>query len=160
MEKKNNPRLAVILLLLLVFTPFSSNQSFEQPKKKTTSSTSKTKKQLQEIFVCNSSSNSQGNIRPIWIDPASASVSRVGLLQTPNFPGPFALPLECLWIFNLASKPQQIYLHLYFTQVSKYIGFSSKNSEFRNFHALKTKREKWVHWEEAGLEARASSRAT
>jgi hypothetical protein len=56
-------------------------------------------------------------VRPTWIDLTSPS--QVGLLQTPKFPQPFALPLECLWIFNLTeiSATRRNFLHLYFTQV-------------------------------------------
>ena len=76
---------------------------------------------LLPIYPCNSSPGSpgttHGTVRPTWIDP---TLSQVGLLQTPNFPRPFALPLECLWIFDLTGLSRQAktnYLHFYFTQV-------------------------------------------
>ena len=68
------------------------------------------------IYPCQSG-GAQGShaVRPIWIDP---TLSQVGLLQTPNFPRPFALPLECLWIFDLSkAQAKTNYLHFYFTQV-------------------------------------------
>ena len=90
-------------------------------------------------------------VRPTWIDLTSPS--QVGLLQTPKFPQPFALPLECLWIFNLTeiSATRRNFLHLYFTQViillislsfckSKTFWFSPNNFEhaeevFMDFHS-------------------------
>ena len=97
----------VLLLLLQVASLSSCNQT------------------LLPIYPCNSSPTSRGTthgteartVRPTWIDP---TVSQVGLLQTPNFPRPFALPLECLWIFDLTGLSRQAktnYLHFYFTQV-------------------------------------------
>ena len=68
------------------------------------------------IYPC-TSGEAQGShgVRPTWIDP---TLSQVGLLQTPNFPRPFALPLECLWIFDLSkAQAKTNYLHFYFTQV-------------------------------------------
>lgn len=96
----------VLLLLLQVASLSSCNQT------------------LLPIYPCNSSPTSlgtthgtEGTVRPTWIDP---TLSQVGLLQTPNFPRPFALPLECLWIFDLTGLSRQAktnYLHFYFTQV-------------------------------------------
>ena len=96
----------VLLLLLQVASLSSCNQT------------------LLPIYPCNSSPPSlgtthgtEGTVRPTWIDP---TLSQVGLLQTPNFPRPFALPLECLWIFDLTGLSRQAktnYLHFYFTQV-------------------------------------------
>jgi len=95
----------VLLLLLQVASLSSCNQT------------------LLPIYPCNSSPTSlgtthgtEGTVRPTWIDP---TLSQVGLLQTPNFPRPFALPLECLWIFDLTGLSRQAktnYLHFYFTQ--------------------------------------------
>jgi len=71
------------------------------------------------ISACNSGTDNSHRtdvVRPTWIDLTS---SQVGLLQTPKFPQPFALPLECLWIFNLTEIPtnsRRNYLHFYFTQ--------------------------------------------
>ena len=96
----------VLLLLLQVASLSSCNQT------------------LLPNYPCNSSPTSlgtthgtEGTVRPTWIDP---TLSQVGLLQTPNFPRPFALPLECLWIFDLTGLSRQAktnYLHFYFTQV-------------------------------------------
>ena len=105
--------LAIILLLTPVFSGGNPQQnSFPVP-----------------ISACNSVENSVKStedenslrtdiVRPTWID---LTTSQVGLLQTPKFPQPFALPLECLWIFNLTEIPatsRRNYLHFYFTQVS------------------------------------------
>ena len=70
---------------------------------------------LLHISECKSAIGSDIVVEPIWIDPSGP---KVGLLQTPNFPNPFPLPLECLWIFDL-TKIKGKYLHFYFTQVSK-----------------------------------------
>jgi hypothetical protein len=74
-----------------------------------------------QIWHCynNDSAVGPGSVRPIWIDPTDW---KVGHIQTPNFPSPFPLPLECLWIFNntrlLRNSRNQLqkYLHFYFTQ--------------------------------------------
>ena len=72
-----------------------------------------------DISQCKSSGSSnidKGLVKPIWIDP---NEFKVGFLQTPKFPLPFPLPLECLWIFDLTKiKKSKKYLQFYFTQVN------------------------------------------
>jgi hypothetical protein len=82
-----------------------------------------------QIWHCynNDSAVGPGSVRPIWIDPTDW---KVGHIQTPNFPSPFPLPLECLWIFNntrlLRNSRNQLqkYLHFYFTQVKNKPNYS------------------------------------
>ena len=71
---------------------------------------------LLPTFTCQPpTASTTSNVEPTWIDP---SLVEVGLLQTPNFPRPFHLPLDCLWVFNLTALPHDQYLYIYLTQVS------------------------------------------
>jgi hypothetical protein len=83
----------------------------------TTTTASSSGHSILDISQCKSSGTSninKGLVEPIWIDP---NESKVGFLQTPKFPLPFPLPLECLWIFDLTKiKKSKKYLQFYFTQ--------------------------------------------
>ena len=66
--------------------------------------------------------DSDQTLRPSWIKFSPGGKNNLGIIQTPNFPKHFPLPLRCVWIFN-NTKPsgQQAnnFLLIYFTRVSQ-----------------------------------------
>ena len=121
-----------ILIIILLFYFFSSQTPTEASRLNDQSLNSQSQ-DVQE-FVCQHSSETspQGTsvVRPTWIHLSPSPLGslaqkepKVGFLRTPNFPLPFQLPLECLWIFNLTEissgrQANPLFLHFYFTQVS------------------------------------------
>lgn len=59
-------------------------------------------------------------IKPVIID---GSRQRAGIIQTPNFPDQFKLPIECVWMIDLSGMPRQYVAHIYFTQVNNFVRF-------------------------------------
>ena len=66
------------------------------------------------------------DIQPIWISYSNVAQENIGILETPNFPDRFPLPLRCVWIFNNtepsypANKKDRSNLYIYFTRVRQY----------------------------------------
>lgn len=63
-------------------------------------------------------------ILPNWIQFSRNSLDNLGIIQTPNFPEHFPLPLRCVWIFNNTEKfdsDRTTRLFIYFHRVSKII---------------------------------------
>ena len=66
------------------------------------------------------------DIHPIWISHSNDAKDNIGILETPNFPDRFPLPLRCVWIFNNtepsypANKKDRSNLYIYFTRVRQY----------------------------------------
>ena len=66
------------------------------------------------------------DIHPIWISHSNDAKDNIGMLETPNFPDRFPLPLRCVWIFNNtepmhpANKKVRSNLYIYFTRVCQY----------------------------------------
>ena len=75
-------------------------------------------------YPCNNQANNKGGdytITPDWIHSSSHDVkNNIGILETPNFPKRFPLPLRCVWIFDntaMNNTHEQQQLFIYFTRV-------------------------------------------
>ena len=58
-------------------------------------------------------------IEPIRINSLNDGHGNIGMLETPNFPNRFPLPLRCMWIFENTGYTNNIKnnLFIYFTRV-------------------------------------------
>ena len=75
-------------------------------------------------YTCFNQANKNDDqpINPIWIRSSKEAQNNIGILETPNFPNRFPLPLRCLWIFNntgptVNNEPNNLFI--YFTRVNK-----------------------------------------
>ena len=58
------------------------------------------------------------SIRPHWIHFSPHNeADNIGIIETPNFPKHFPLPVRCVWIFNNTASNSNTSLFLYFTRV-------------------------------------------
>ena len=76
-------------------------------------------------YTCeNQAKNNRGDdtqaINPVWIRSFHDDKNNIGILETPNFPNRFPLPLRCVWIFDntvMTNTDVQQKLFIYFTRV-------------------------------------------
>ena len=83
-----------------------------------------TSNQLQRYTCENQAYNNMGDdtrtIYPVWIRSWNDTHNNIGILETPNFPNRFPLPLRCVWIFDnnvMTNTDDKQKLFIYFTRV-------------------------------------------
>lgn len=83
-----------------------------------------TSNQLQRYSCENQAKNNMGDdtrtIYPVWIRSWNDTQNNIGILETPNFPNRFPLPLRCVWIFDnnaMTDTDDKQKLFIYFTRV-------------------------------------------
>ena len=110
----------IILILLTVLLSIASSKSAE----KSNSSTDVEANKLHHYTCINQAG--KDDIQPIWISYSNDAKENIGILETPNFPDRFPLPLRCIWIFDNtdpsypANKKISSNLYIYFTRVRPY----------------------------------------
>ena len=83
-----------------------------------------TSNQLQR-YTCENQANNNiddgtRTIYPVWIRSWNDTHNNIGILETPNFPNRFPLPLRCVWIFDnnvMTNTDDKQKLFIYFTRV-------------------------------------------
>jgi hypothetical protein len=85
-----------------------------------------TSNQMNRYTCENQAQNNWGDdartITPVWIRSSHDTQNNIGILETPNFPNRFPLPLRCVWIFDntvMTNTDEQNKLFIYFTRVIK-----------------------------------------
>ena len=72
-------------------------------------------------YACVNQENQNMNqpIEPIIIKSSNDGHGNIGILETPNFPNRFPLPLRCMWIFENTGYTNNVKnnLFIYFTRV-------------------------------------------
>ena len=72
-------------------------------------------------YTCVNQENQNVNqpIEPIRINSLDGGHGNIGILETPNFPNRFPLPLRCMWIFENTGYTNNVKnnLFIYFTRV-------------------------------------------
>ena len=110
----------IILILLSVLLSIASSKSAG----KSNPSTDVEANKLPHYTCINQAE--KDDIQPIWISYSNDAQENIGILETPNFPDRFPLPLRCVWIFNNtepsypANKKDRSNLYIYFTRVRQY----------------------------------------
>ena len=115
-----------LLVLLMLLSNVNSTAA-----KSSTSSKSNVKSL--PIYSCHDQTNSvkdddSPSILPTWITYSKDTQDNIGIIQTPNFPNHFPLPLRCVWIFNNTAKLSEkdaTSLFIYFTRVNEALHFST-----------------------------------
>ena len=107
----------IILILLSILLSVASSTFPGNPNP----STDVEENQLYHYTCINQAG--KDDIQPIWISYSNNAQENIGILETPNFPERFPLPLRCVWIFDNteplhpSSKNSRSNLYIYFTRV-------------------------------------------
>ena len=124
----------IILILMSVLLSIASSKS----PGKSNPSTDVEANKLHHYTCINQAG--KDDIQPIWISYSNDAKENIGILETPNFPDRFPLPLRCVWIFNnteplhTATKKIRSNLYIYFTRVRQYEEVCSVHT---HFHVLR-----------------------
>ena len=111
--------LSILVLLMLLSNVQSAGININ-------TSTSKASTVIPQHYTCENQIN-RNNVnddkRPLnitWITGSRNVRDNIGILETPNFPKRFPLPLRCVWIFNNTvpiNGMDKSNLFIYFTRV-------------------------------------------
>ena len=112
MSQRNGIMIPILLFMLLS----NGKPSLSNPPDVTSSNS----KDLTRYTCINQADKKKDQpIKPVWIHSSNDAQNNIGILDTPNFPNRFPLPLRCMWIFDNTGYTNNAKnnLFIYFTRV-------------------------------------------